>query len=98
MLLDDDGKQLMCEVLYLYGVLLLLMDAKIEGAVRERIVVAYYRHRGQSAVESIEDMELLVRRTGYSASVLDRNGMLRRPAGYPEEYLCLLYTSPSPRD
>ena len=86
-LLDDDGKQLMCEVLYLYGVLLLLMDAKIEGAVRERIVVAYYRHRGQSAVESIEDMELLVRRTGYSASVLDRNGMLRRPAGYPEEYL-----------
>ena len=86
-LLDEDGKQLMCEVLYLYGVLLLLMDAKIDGAVRERIVVAYYRHKGQSAVESIEDMELLVRRTGYSSSVLDRNNMLRRPPGYPEEYL-----------
>ena len=39
-LLDEDGKQLMCEVLYLYGVLLLLMDAKIEGPVRERIVDA----------------------------------------------------------
>ena len=86
-LLDDDGKQLMCEVLYLYGVLLLLMDAKIDGAVRERIVIAYYRHKGQSAIESIEDMDLLVRRTGYSTSILDRNGMLRRPPGYPEQYL-----------
>ena len=86
-LLDEDGKQLICEVLYLYGVLLLLMDQKIDGAVRERIMIAYYRHKGQSAVESIEDMELLVRRTGYSASVLDRNGMPRRPPGYPEEYL-----------
>ena len=86
-LLDEDGKQLMCEVLYLYGVLLLLLDAKIDGAVRERIVVAYYRHKGQSAVGSIEDMELLVRRTGYSTSTLDRNGMLRRPTGYPEDYL-----------
>jgi len=86
-LLDEEGKQLMCEVLYLYGVLLLLLDARIDGAVRERIVVAYYRHKGQSAIESIEDMELLVRRTGYIATVLDRNGMQRRPPGYPEEYL-----------
>ena len=30
----------MCEVLYLYGVLLTLMDSKIEGSVRERIVIA----------------------------------------------------------
>ena len=86
-LLDDEGKQLMCEVLYLYGVLLLLLDSRIDGAVRERIVVAYYRHKGQSAIESIEDMELLVRRTGYSTSVLDRSGMVRRPPGYPEQYL-----------
>lgn len=86
-LLDDEGKQLMCEALYLYGVLLLLMDAKIDGPVRERIVIAYYRHRGQSSIESIEDMELLVRRTGYSLTTLDRNGLVRRPPGYPEEYL-----------
>ena len=30
-LLDEDGKQLMCEALYLYGVMLLLMDARIEA-------------------------------------------------------------------
>ena len=80
-LLDEDGKQLMCEVLYLYGVLLLLMDSQMDGSVRERVVVAYYRHKGQSAIESIEDMELLVRKTGHYS------GMQRRPAGYPEEYL-----------
>ena len=47
-LLDEDGKQLICEVLYLYGVLLLLMDARIDGTVRERMLIAYYRHKGQA--------------------------------------------------
>ena len=42
-LLNSDGKQLMCEALYLYGVMLLLIDEKIEGIVRERMLVAYYR-------------------------------------------------------
>lgn len=40
---NTDGKQLMCEALYLYGVMLLLIDEKIEGVVRERMLVAYYR-------------------------------------------------------
>ena len=75
-----------CEALYLYGVLLLLLDATIEGPVRERILITYYRHKGNSAIESIEDMELLLRSSGHAAHALDRSGMPRRPAGYPEEY------------
>ena len=51
-LLDEDGKQLICEVLYLYGVLLLLMDARIDGTVRERMLIAYYRHKGASSIDS----------------------------------------------
>lgn len=43
MLFDPTGKQLMAEAVYLYGVMLTLMDCKIDGAVRERILVAYYR-------------------------------------------------------
>ena len=43
MLFDPAGKQLMAEAVYLYGVMLTLMDCKIDGAVRERILVAYYR-------------------------------------------------------
>lgn len=34
-----------CEALYLYGVMLLAIDQKIEGEVRERMLVSYYRYR-----------------------------------------------------
>uniref|UniRef100_A0A8C9F6P8 WASH complex subunit 5 n=1 Tax=Pavo cristatus TaxID=9049 RepID=A0A8C9F6P8_PAVCR len=44
-LLNEDGKQLLCEALYLYGVMLLVIDQKIEGEVRERMLVSYYRYR-----------------------------------------------------
>jgi len=40
---DTDGKQLFSEAIYLYGVMLLVLDARIEGVVRERMIVAYYR-------------------------------------------------------
>ena len=40
------GKQLMCEALYLYGTMLLLLEERIPGAVREKIMIAAYRYRG----------------------------------------------------
>ena len=45
-LYDPDGKRLMCESLYLYGVMLLLIDRLIPGPVRERLIVAHFRARG----------------------------------------------------
>ena len=33
------------EALYLYGVMLLVTDIKIEGAIRERMLVAFHRYR-----------------------------------------------------
>jgi WASH complex subunit strumpellin len=42
---DEEGRQLMCEALYLYGVMLLLMDLRIPGFVRERMLVSYYRYK-----------------------------------------------------
>lgn len=82
-LLVDDGKQLMCEALYLYGVMLLLVDMKIDGVVRERMLVSYYRYSAQksSATDSnIDDVVKLLRSTGYS-----QNGV-KRPANYPESF------------
>ncbi len=38
---------LQCEALYVYGCLLLLLDSHIEGPVRERLLVAFYRYAGQ---------------------------------------------------
>ena len=44
--LDMDGKQLLCESLFLYGIMLLALDVHIEGQVREKLLVAYFRYSG----------------------------------------------------
>lgn len=80
---DEDGKQLMCEALYLYGIMLLVVDSVFLGLVRERIIVAHHRHAGQKATSdtNIDDVCKLLRSTGYS-----NVPGTRRPANYPEEY------------
>ena len=40
----------------------------------------------QASIEAIDDICLLTKNTGYTQSVLDRNGLPKRPPGYPEEY------------
>jgi WASH complex subunit strumpellin len=83
-LLDTDGRQLLCEALYLQGVMLLLLDAKVPGCVRERLVIAHYRSKGEGAVP-IADVAKLCRDTGYRAPAIAPAA--KRPANYPEEYL-----------
>lgn len=80
-LLDYDGKQLLCEALYLLGVILLTLDLNIEGPVRERMLVAYYRYSAHRSTSdsSIDDVCNLVRSTGFL-------GNTKRPANYPEEF------------
>ena len=34
-----------CEALFLYGVMLLTIDLRIEGSIREKMLVSYYRYR-----------------------------------------------------
>jgi WASH complex subunit strumpellin len=65
-LLDTDGKQLLCEALHLWGVMLLLMDMRIPGPARERLVVAQMRHKGEGSVPIVE-LAKLTRDTGYRA-------------------------------
>ena len=78
-LVDQDGKQLMAEALYLYGVILLQLDIKIEGKLRERMLIAYLRYRGSGNVQNLDEVCRLLRGTGYVHDTV-------RPAGYPEEY------------
>jgi hypothetical protein len=42
--MDDNGKQLMAEALYLFGVMLILLDELIDGVVRERMLISYLRY------------------------------------------------------
>jgi WASH complex subunit strumpellin len=80
-LFNQDGKQLLAEAYYLYGLMLLIADMKFEGIVRERLLIAYIRYSNQkSYMESnIDDVCKLLRSTGYS------NGR-PKPANYPESY------------
>ena len=78
-LLDVEGKQLMSEALYLYGCMLLLLDQKIPGLVRERMLISYYRYKGATTIPNIDEVCKLCRSTGYMPAG-------RRPPKYPEEY------------
>jgi len=73
-----EGRKLLCEALYLYGVMLLLLELIMPGPVRERIIVFYYRHHGQMTIPTIQDAVKMFRTTGYSE--------LKRPLNYPEEF------------
>ena len=44
-LLDPEGKRLMLEAIYHYGVMLLLLDRLIPSIARERIVTCYVRYK-----------------------------------------------------
>ena len=52
LLVNDAGKQLLSEAIYLYGVMLTIMDSQIEGPVRERMLISYYRYKGSSEIHS----------------------------------------------
>ncbi|XP_078253866.1 WASH complex subunit 5 [Rhinoraja longicauda] len=82
-LLNEDGKQLLCEALYLYGVMLLVIDHKIEGEVRERMLISYYRYSAarSSSDSNLDDICKLLRSTGYSSQPGSK-----RPLNYPESY------------
>lgn len=49
----------MCEALYLYGVMLLLLDQRIPGPTREKMVIAFYRSKGESALQNIDEVKRL---------------------------------------
>ncbi|XP_033124935.1 WASH complex subunit 5-like [Anneissia japonica] len=82
-LLNEDGKQLLCEALYLYGVMLLLVDMRIEGIVRERMLVSYHRYSAaRAAVDSnMDDVCKLLRSTGFST-----HPSAKRVPNYPEAF------------
>ena len=77
-LVNQDGKQLMAEALYLYGVILLEMDKKIEGRIREKMLITFMRYRGSNNVDHLDEVCRLVRSTGYTRE--------RRPQNYPEDF------------
>ncbi|KAK6645588.1 hypothetical protein RUM43_001868 [Polyplax serrata] len=80
---SEEGKQLLCEALYLYGVMLLVVDLHIKGIIRERILVSYYRYSAQrsNSESNIDDVCKLLRSTGFPKPTGGKKAFQ-----YPEEY------------
>lgn len=81
----EKGKQLMCESIYLFGVMLLLLDELIEGPVRERIILCYYRNKGGENINRINEVRQLCRDTRYRVPSR-RTPEYVKPDNYPEDY------------
>jgi WASH complex subunit strumpellin len=68
------------EAIYLYGVMLLLVDFHIDGIVRERMLTSFYRYAGvfQQSETHVDEVCKLFRSTGLTK--------LKKPVGYPQDY------------
>lgn len=62
---EVEGRQLLCEVLYMYGVMLLILEERVPGFVREKLLVGVCRLRGEGSLENFEEICKLCRNTGY---------------------------------
>ena len=76
------------EALFLYGVMLLIVDMKMEGPIRERMLVAFHRYStSEASIDSnIDDVCKLLRGTGYQ-----RTPIPKRPPRYPEDYFAYVW-------
>jgi WASH complex subunit strumpellin len=86
---EVEGKQLMCEALYLYGVMLLLLEEKIPGSVREKLMVAIYRYNNDGRLVNIDEVCKLCRSTGFSPGPEGK-----KPKNHPEAYFARFPPSP----
>lgn len=89
-LFNVDGKQLLAEAVYLYGLMLLIVDIKFDGTIREKLLIGYVRYSNQkSYMESnIDDVCKLLRSTGFVVGK-------PKPANYPESYFARFKINPS---
>ncbi|RNA30035.1 WASH complex subunit strumpellin [Brachionus plicatilis] len=89
-LFNQDGKQLLSESVYIYGLMLLISDMKFEGSVREKLLIAYVRYSNQKSYmdSNIDDVCKLLRSTGFSSSK-------PKPQNYPESFFGRIKINPN---
>lgn len=65
---NQQGKQLMAEGFYQYGVMLFLMDHVIPGITREKMLVSIYRNKGGDNIDNINYVRRLCTDTEFRAA------------------------------
>lgn len=88
---DPEGCQLICESLYLYAIMLIVLEIHLPGAIRERLLVSYHRYHSESSDSSIEDICKFCRSTGYNPVALPHTKIVHfqphnATKGYPENF------------
>jgi WASH complex subunit strumpellin len=85
LLRGGEARQLLVEALAQCAQLPLLLDARLGGRCRERLVIAHLRCRGGAPdAPRLDDVVRLCRSSGFDAA---QHPPAPRPRGYPEEYL-----------
>lgn len=63
---NQDGRQLMIESIYLYGVMLILLEMKIPGESRERMLMSVFRYKGAGEIPNVDQVCKLMATTNYT--------------------------------
>jgi len=85
-LMSKEIRHLLCESVFLYGIMLLLTDRLIQGNIREKIIVSYYRYKGQSTIRNFNILVKMFSKTGY-IFVNEKNEFYeKKPKKYPVEF------------
>ena len=70
---DPMNCALLAEGLFQYGIMMLILDIKIPGPVREGIIVSYFRYRGKSAIPNMNDVIKICGSTNISKNSNAKN-------------------------
>ena len=86
-LTDKEIRTLFCESVFNAGVMLLLVDRLIPGPTREKLIVSYYRYKGQSTIPHFQEIYKLFASTGYfPPTSFSEPKDETRPKKYPVDY------------
>jgi len=85
--MEKDGKCLLIEAYYSYGVMLLLLDRLIPAIARERMVVCYVRYKSATESELTTQVAKMCKSTGSFFSKTDNDSKTSFiPVKYPVDY------------
>eukprot|EP00984_Skeletonema_dohrnii_P031593 scaffold24260_cov78-Skeletonema_dohrnii-CCMP3373.AAC.1 len=56
-LLDQEGRALLCEAVWLYGVILIVLERLLPGSIRERFIIAHFRLSNEGIGGDISTIE-----------------------------------------
>ena len=85
LLQEKEGRRLMIEVYYNYGVMLLLLDRLIPSIARERMVVCYVRYKSAFGTDNTAQVAKMCKNTQARFSA-DKSTTLSLPPKYPMDY------------